>query len=78
MNDKRPASESSKPESITKQVVILLISGFILSAGSCAGFLGSINGSGTVSFLLAGGFLAGLVIMIGAIIWAIVRAGSSN
>jgi hypothetical protein len=63
----------AKPASITKQVLILLFSGLILSVGSCAGFLGASTGSDPIAFVFAIGFVAGVVMMLGTVIWAVIR-----
>ena len=67
-----------KPTSITKQVVILLFSGLILSAGSCAGFLGTATGSNPLAFVFAIGFIAGVVMMFCTFVWAVIRAVSGD
>jgi hypothetical protein len=67
-----------KPAPITKQVLIILFSGLILSAGSCAGFLGTSAGSNPIAFIFAVGFVAGVVMMFGAVVWAVIRAASGD
>jgi hypothetical protein len=67
-----------KPASITKQVLILLFSGLLLSAGSCAGFLGTANGSNPLAFMFAIGFVAGVVMMFCTVVWAVIRAASGE
>jgi hypothetical protein len=64
----------SKPPSITKQVVILLFGGLILSVGSCAGFLGTAGGSNPIAFVFAIGFVASVLMMIATVVWAVSRA----
>jgi hypothetical protein len=68
----------AKPASITKQVLILLFGGLILSAGSCAGFLGTSTGSNPIAFVFAIGFATGVVMMFGAVVWAVIRALSGD
>jgi hypothetical protein len=68
----------TKPRSITKQVLILVFSGLVLSVGSCAGFLNTVSGSNPISFIFAFGFIAGVVMIIGTIIWAVIRAASGD
>jgi hypothetical protein len=68
----------AKSASITNQVLILLFGGLILSAGSCAGFLGASAGSNPIAFVFAIGFAAGVVMMFGAVVWAVIRALSGD
>jgi hypothetical protein len=63
-----------KQGSITKQVLVLLFSGLILSVGSCAGFIQSVSKPGTLTNVFALGFGAGLLIMLGTVVWAIAHA----
>jgi hypothetical protein len=66
--------EFPKSRSTMKQTLILLASGLVLSAGSCAGFLDTVTkGGATVSFF-ALGFVAGVLLMLGSILWAVVQA----
>ena len=67
-----------KRASITRQVLILLLSGLVLSLGSCAGFLRTASGSSWLSFIFATGFVAGGAMMFGTIVWAVIRAASSD
>ena len=66
--------DDSKPRSIGKQVLILIFSGLLLSVGSCAGFLNTVNINGPIAPIFALGFVAGVLLMIGALIWAVVQA----
>jgi hypothetical protein len=70
--------DPSRPTSVTKQVVILIFSGLIMSVGSCAGFLGTAGGSNPIAFVFAIGFVAGVVMLIGTVVWAVIRAARGN
>ena len=71
-------TNTPKLTSVTKQVLILLLSGLILSVGSCAGFLRTASGSSPLSFIFATGFVAGGVMMFGTVVWAVIRAASGD
>lgn len=70
--------DPSKPASITKQVVILLFGGLILSVGSCAGFLGAADKSNPIAFVFAIGFVAGVVMMLATAVWAVIRTARDD
>jgi hypothetical protein len=78
MKEPSGTGNPSKPASITRQVLILLFSGLLLSAGSCAGFFGTATGSNPVAFVFAVGFAAGVVMMFCAVVWAVIRAASGD
>jgi hypothetical protein len=65
-----------KQNSIGKQAVILIISGLFLSIGSCAGFLNI--GSGSLAVVFGAGFLVGLILVFGALLWVLVHAVTSD
>jgi hypothetical protein len=71
-------TDPPKPESLTRQVLILLFCWLALSIGSCAGFLNLSGGSGVLAGILALGFAAGVCLIIATVIWAVVRAVSRD
>jgi hypothetical protein len=78
MKEELSFQEFPKSRSTVKQAVVLLATGLVLSAGSCAGFLDTAKNGGAIARVFAVGFVAGVLLMIGTFVWAVVRAARDD
>jgi hypothetical protein len=69
-----PVSDQHSPPPVTpwRPIVITLLSALLLGAGSCFGFLSTINEGSAVNGIFMVAFLLCLIIFIGSLVWAFV------
>src|ERR1700722_18426577 len=72
MKEEPSFQDLCKRRSNLKQFLILLASGLVLSAGSCAGFLDTANINSAIAVVFAIAFFAGVILTIGALVWGLI------